>query len=344
MKLINVEGITLLDKTNETFKKIELETFYNYDFKEHKRVKLNDHVVALIKDETPYENSLFNLAKTLDASQEVLTITHNTTKPLILMYETPKEETLVSHALKIELKKGVHASIIEVFKSNHQNSAYLINRDFKLDEESSLLYTKIQDIPTNNHMIYNVKFHQGQHSNCELFCFEYGDGYVVNTYENSINEKNTNYALHGLVKLTHKATVVNLIKTTHNNESSISNIDFKHTLKESSTAIFKAKTIVNEQALFTKAFQNTNTILLSNNATIIAQPHLEISIDELEASHGASTGTLDKEQLLYLQTRGISESLAYNMLLDAFEAQVYNAISNEEVKTYVSTYKGVCHV
>ncbi len=50
--------------------------------------------------------------------------------------------------------------------------------------------------------------------------------------------------------------------------------------------------------------------MLSDDAVIFARPHLEICIDELEASHGATTGSLNKEQLLYLQARGIEEKKA----------------------------------
>ena len=110
-------------------------------------------------------------------------------------------------------------------------------------------------------------------------------------------------------------------------------------MKDSSKAIFKAKSRVLETALFSKAFQNTDTILLSDDATIFAQPHLEIYIDELEASHGATTGTLNKEQLLYLQTRGIPKDLAYEMLLKAFEEKIVNNIKDEIIKEFVQEYK-----
>ena len=95
---------------------------------------------------------------------------------------------------------------------------------------------------------------------------------------------------------------------------------------------------VNKEAPFSKAFQNSNTILLSNDAEIFAQPHLEILIDELEASHGATTGTLDREQLLYLQSRGIPEVKAYDMLLKAFESQIYDNISDTLIKEFISSY------
>ena len=100
-----------------------------------------------------------------------------------------------------------------------------------------------------------------------------------------------------------------------------------------------AKSIVNESALFSKAFQNCNTILLSDEATIFAQPHLEIFIDELQASHGTTTGSLDKEQLLYLQSRGISKDKAYEMLLSAFENKIVDNIKDEIIKEFVQNYK-----
>ena len=64
-----------------------------------------------------------------------------------------------------------------------------------------------------------------------------------------------------------------------------------------------------------------------------------IYIDELEASHGATTGTLDKEQLLYLEARGIPKKLAYDMLLKAFEEKIAHNIKDEIIKKFIKTYK-----
>jgi hypothetical protein len=69
------------------------------------------------------------------------------------------------------------------------------------------------------------------------------------------------------------------------------------------------------------------------------KPHLEIYIDELQASHGTTTGSLDKEQLLYLQSRGISKDKAYEMLLSAFENKIVDNIKDEIIKEFVQNYK-----
>lgn len=342
MKLIDVKGIVLPEKNNEDFRKINLSNLYNFDFKQHINIKAD---APILKTQSQPNNTVFpNIAQMVDKTQEVLVIDKDLKEPLILVYEQNENETLFSHILNIKVKKGVNAAVIEIFKSQQTNSAFLIQRDIHLEQNASLVYAKIQDIQAQNSLIYNLNLTQKENSVCQINTFEFGEGFTLNTYENHIKEKAVNYALNALVKLSNESYVANLIHTVHDHENSNSNINVKHTLKEKSTAVFKAKTIVKQKALYTKAFQNSNTILLSNNATIFAQPHLEISIDELEASHGATTGTLDKDQLLYLQTRGISSQLAHTILLEAFEAQVYDAITNTKIKEYVQGYKGVHHV
>ena len=188
-------------------------------------------------------------------------------------------------------------------------------------------------------MIFNLNIAQYENSKCKITNFEYRTGYVINNFVNILKNEACSYELNGLVKSFDSSNTANIIKTVHNEKGLISNINYKHTLKDSARAVFKAKSIVNEKALFTKAFQNTDTILLSNDAAIYAQPHLEILIDELEASHGATTGTLDKEQLLYLQSRGIRKNLAYEILLKAFEQKIYENIEDKQIKEFVDSYK-----
>lgn len=162
--------------------------------------------------------------------------------------------------------------------------------------------------------------------------FEIGDGINLNLYNTNLNEEDSKYNLFGLVRLKNSANSSSIFNTLHNTKNALSNIKYKHSLHDKSKAVYEAKSIVNQKALNSKVFQASNTILLSNDATIFAKPHLEISIDELEASHAATTGGLDKDQLHYLQTRGIPKDMAFGMLLKAFENEIFDTIVNEKAK------------
>jgi Fe-S cluster assembly protein SufD len=339
MQINNIQGLILPKKSDEEFLKVNFDSFFSHDFSNIEVYEFDIMGLETIIDEENYESVLFDITRSVDNKQKIITINKNIAEPIFLIHKLKENETFYTNSLKIKVAKDIKASVVEVFVNSCTNSFYGVNRKIELEENSSLEYVKIQDINASNSMIFSLAVEQKDSSNLEISNFEYGNGFIINSFENIINAQNSNYELNGLVKLFDDSNTSNLIKTIHNEKSSISNINYKHTLKDSSKAVFKAKSIVNETALFSKAFQNCNTILLSDDATIFAQPHLEIFIDELEASHGTTTGSLDKEQLLYLQSRGISKNKAYEMLLSAFENKIVDNIKDTIIKEFVQNYK-----
>jgi len=338
MQIANLKDLKLPQKKDEEFLKIDFSSLFAYDFKNIKASQFNLDL-KVQKDTNSYDNVLFEITKNLDTNQKVLTIKEDTKEPIILVHTLNENETTFTNSLKIELKDGINAQIIEIFNSNSTNSAFFVNRDLSIGKNANLEYVKVQDIVLQNSIIFSLKTLQNDNSNVELTNFEFGDGFIVNSFENIINAQDVNYELNGLLKLQNKANSSTLVKTIHNNKNSKSSINYKNSLKDQSRAVVKIKSIVNKEALYSKAFQNCNSILLSDDATIFAQPHLEIYIDELEASHGTTTGSLNKEQLLYLCARGIAKDKAYDMLLNAFENSIKNNLKNEKIKEFIDKYK-----
>lgn len=68
--------------------------------------------------------------------------------------------------------------------------------------------------------------------------------------------------------------------------------------------------------------QDNKNLLLSDEAYISAQPELDIAIDDITASHGSATGSLDATALLYLGARGISAPEARRLLTLAFADRI----------------------
>jgi len=339
MRLNDIKELTLPKRRDEQFIKVNFGDLFSYDFKNTQNYNFDIMGLEVRKDTKEYANSLFEITKNLDNKQVVLTINSNIPEPICLVHKIQEDETFFTNSLKIEVKENVKASVIEVFTNSSTNSAYSVNRSFEVNENANFEYAKIQDINDENYLLFNLDIEQKDNSKCKITNFEYGTGFIINNIINVLDNKNCDYELNGLVKAHKSSNTANVIKTVHNDENSISDINYKHSLEDNSRAVFKALSVVNKDALFSKAFQNSNTILLSNDATIFAQPHLEILIDELEASHGATTGTLDKEQLLYLQSRGINKKLAYEILLKAFESKIYDNISDNLIKEFIQDYK-----
>lgn len=67
-----------------------------------------------------------------------------------------------------------------------------------------------------------------------------------------------------------------------------------------------------------EGFLRQKVLLVGKNATAEAIPELEIECNEVKASHAASVGRIDEEQLFYLMSRGMSQSDAEKLIIDAF--------------------------
>jgi Fe-S cluster assembly scaffold protein SufB len=69
------------------------------------------------------------------------------------------------------------------------------------------------------------------------------------------------------------------------------------------------------------AEQRDHNLVLSPLARADTRPQLDIRADEVQASHGATIGALDAEELLYLRARGLPDSDARELLTEAFLAE-----------------------
>lgn len=91
-------------------------------------------------------------------------------------------------------------------------------------------------------------------------------------------------------------------------------------------AVFNGKVRVSPGAQHTDAAQMSRNLLLGTRARIDTQPQLEILADDVKCAHGATVAPLDTEEVFYLQSRGLSDSAARELLTYAFGAEIISRI------------------
>jgi len=97
---------------------------------------------------------------------------------------------------------------------------------------------------------------------------------------------------------------------------------FKGLVGGTARASFDGLVYVAQDAQKTQAYQENHTILLSETARVETRPQLEIYADDVQCSHGATTGYLNPDELFYLRSRGIPEAEARRLQMVAFLAPV----------------------
>jgi Fe-S cluster assembly protein SufD len=76
-------------------------------------------------------------------------------------------------------------------------------------------------------------------------------------------------------------------------------------------------------------------LLLSDDAQIDTKPQLEIYADDVKCTHGATIGQIEENALFYLQSRGISEVEARNLLLMAFAEECVERMPSTVAREHV---------
>ena len=80
--------------------------------------------------------------------------------------------------------------------------------------------------------------------------------------------------------------------------------------------------------------------MLSDTAKFFSKPELEIYADDVKCSHGSSSGSIDKESVFYLRSRGINEQDAKQMMIKGFLVEVIEKITDEKFKKIFSKKLG----
>ncbi len=75
---------------------------------------------------------------------------------------------------------------------------------------------------------------------------------------------------------------------------------------------------IDRQAQGVDDFLEMRLLLLDDKSSAVAEPRLEIEANEVKASHAATVGRIDEEQLFYLQSRGLSRGGSEELIVDGF--------------------------
>jgi Fe-S cluster assembly protein SufD len=115
-----------------------------------------------------------------------------------------------------------------------------------------------------------------------------------------------------------------------------SDLAFRGVLAKGSTAVWRGMIKVDPGAQQTDAFQESRNLLLSPEAHADAIPGLEILADDVRCTHAAAIAQVDKDQLFYLTSRGLSEADAKSLVIEGFLEALVERLAEGPVRDEIS--------
>ncbi|RPH93051.1 hypothetical protein EHM69_11365 [candidate division KSB1 bacterium] len=118
----------------------------------------------------------------------------------------------------------------------------------------------------------------------------------------------------------------------HNTPNAKSSLMMKTLLAGQAHSVYQGTITVPQQGQKTDAYQQCRNLLLSPQAHADAIPKLEIIADDVRCSHGASMGPVNKDQLFYLRTRGLTRRQASVAIATGFAEEVIRNVPAESAQ------------
>lgn len=338
-KEFNFETDAIFDKT--PYEYLENKKFYNiYYFNDKLFLNgLEDFFKIEFKDLKKSKNSLYSLNSYIKDVMTKLIIKKELDKPLNIINIFQGKNSFFYQNLHLLFEKKTH--LLETFFNNDIEDSFInINRKYEIKKDTKVNISKIQLLKKTS-IISNYITKISKNSSLQITTLEYGANLSLNIFDSKLNKKNSSLNIDGVVKIKENQKIGNIAFIEHAKKHTKSDINIKHIIDDKAHALFDITSKVQNNANFSKVFQNSQTILLGDQSRINANPRLEIYVDELQASHGASTGTLDEAQLYYLCSRGIPKEKAKKMIIDSIELQIINKIHNNKIVKYLKKLKRI---
>ena len=121
-------------------------------------------------------------------------------------------------------------------------------------------------------------------------------------------------------------------KVWHRAEHTTADLVTRGVIDDHARSVYEGVQDVGRDAWDTSSYQRENTLMLSDESEADASPKLIINNHDTEASHSATVGQIDREDLFYMVTRGVPEQTAQNMLVAGFFVPVLEEVAVDELR------------
>ena len=247
-------------------------------------------------------------------------------QPIELVFTT-NENAPAEIAINFSIDIGANGRL--TLLENHLASAAIttLTTDITLHPRAKFVHGKI--VQGGAHLaITTVRVAGGGYYN--NFSLLRGGVPIRNEIDVRLEEPEAQAALNGAMLLRNAEHADTTTHIRHNAPNCASRQIYKTVLDGKSRGVFQGKITVAKGAQKTDGYQLSRALLLSDQAEMDAKPELEIYADDVKCSHGSTIGDLDENALFYLRARGLNETQARALLIEAFVTEMLDTIQIEE--------------
>ncbi|MBX7231433.1 MAG: SufD family Fe-S cluster assembly protein [Bdellovibrionales bacterium] len=238
--------------------------------------------------------------------------------PIIIEHHLTSQTTLPLHTFNQWVVLGEDSSL-DLYEIQCNKAPFLSSfwNHFELHKSANLNLLRAQD-PLERRQFNLLSFAQEQESQINSINFISGSGLIRESWVFDQIGENASLLWEGLNFAKNKDHID--VRTVINHRSPMGKSEqlSRNILAHQSRSIFNGKILIARGAQQVQTRQLSQNLVLDPQAEANTKPELEVYADNVKATHGATVGQLDQEQLYYLMSRGLTVHKAKELLLEGF--------------------------
>ena len=229
--------------------------------------------------------------------------------------------------LDLRLQAGAQLTLVERhLGSGGADALTNVSVQVDLQQSSTLRHYRVQALNADALFIDTLLATLGPASRYDLTFVQQGAATARSNLRLQLQGDGSQLSLHGISLTDARGSNDTVIQVEHIGRNSHSEQVLRGVANGQSSIGLASRVDVAASARGADSRQSLKGLIGAAGAEVNLRPQLEINTDEVKASHGATTGSLDENTLFYLLSRGLDPQTARKLLEWAFIGDVMSHI------------------
>ena len=260
------------------------------------------------------------------------------TKPLIIRINV--DSNCATHNI-IHAKAGTNCNVIIVYTGGPSTGSGTVHScvtKVYAEENSCVNISKVQLCDTSVNQIDDTQIVCGDNAKVTLTQIELGGSHINASFHATLSgyqskfESDTAYICSKNQYIDMNQTVV------HTGTKTQCNMKTDGTVKDNTTKTYRGTIDMRKGCCGSKGNEMETTLLLSPQAVVKAAPIILCGEEDISAEHGSTIGKLSPEMLFYMNTRGIDQATAEELLTKAKISAAAAKIPSEDIRQEIEDF------
>jgi len=203
-----------------------------------------------------------------------------------------------------------------------------------LQKNSTLDLMILNEVDENLQQVFLYDIHLKPGANLSLGMFV-KDGKLNKHILQVFLEDGASFAGYGLITNAAGGDSEVITKIIHDGQESASSQLFMGLAGKESQTVFQSTVVAEPNAHASQIGIESSNMIIEEGGRCYAKPDIYLNAEYCKSSQGAEISSIGEEKLGYLESKGIPEDIARDMLISRFRNQVINLIQQDNIRDEV---------